>query len=185
MTGKEKSKKSYGLWAAGLRALGNGQRAAGSGQRATSHQLAKPEASHIKKDKMIEITKPQLTKAKTLMSKNGLIKFSEELAFSFTDGRTMRVSKMYSHEAWELIQHLEEDNGKQPTSFVKMQRKILSMAHEQNWKNFDGKVNMERVNNWCIKYGFEHKPFNSYTEAELPALVTQFESMYAKHLNTI
>lgn len=134
---------------------------------------------------MIKTTKPQLMKVKTLMSKNGLIKFSEELAYSFSDGRTTSVSDMFSHQAWELIQHLEEDNGNQPTPFVKMQRKILSMAHEQNWKNFDGKINMERVNNWCVKYGYLHKPFNSYTETELPALVTQFESMYAKHLKAI
>lgn len=131
------------------------------------------------------ITKPQLIKAKTLMSKRGLIKFSEDLAHSFTNGRTSRVSAMLSHEAWELIQHLEEDNGKQPTPMVKMQRKLLSMAHEQNWKHFDGKINMDRVNAWCVKYGYLHKPFNHYTEEELPMLVTQFESMYVKHLNSI
>lgn len=133
----------------------------------------------------MEITKPQLIKIKTLMSKRGLLRVSKELAYSFSNSRTQSVSGMFSHEAWELIQHLEEDNGNQPTSLVKMQRKILSMAHEQNWKNFDGKINMDKVNNWCIKYGYLHKRFNDYTEAELPALVTAFERMYGKHLNSV
>lgn len=134
---------------------------------------------------MIAITKPQLIKAKTLMSKLNLIGYSHKLAYEFSKGRTESVSEMHSHEAWLLIQHLDEDGGKQTTAKVKMQRKILSMAHEQNWKNFDGKINMERVNAWCQKYGYLHKPFNKFTEAELPALVTQFESMYAKHLRAV
>ncbi|WP_145859076.1 hypothetical protein [Pedobacter suwonensis] len=67
-----------------------------------------------------------------------------------------------------------------------MQRKILSMAHEKGWKLPGGKINMAKVNGWCMKYGVPvHKPFNDYTVAELPALVTQFEKMYAKHLNAI
>lgn len=134
---------------------------------------------------MIDLSKNQLIKIKTLMSKQRIIKYSPQLAESFTDGRTNSVSKMYSHEAWQLIQHLEEDNGGQPSPLVKMQRKILSLAHEQGWKLYGGKINMERVNSWAIKYGYKHKPFNDYTEVELPALVTQFETMYVKHLKGV
>ena len=37
-----------------------------------------------------------------------------------------------------------------------------------------------------MKYGVPvHKPFNDDTVDELPALVTQFEKMYAKYLNEI
>jgi len=133
---------------------------------------------------MENITTPQLIKVKTLMSKMKLLPFSKELAYSFTDGRTDSVSKMYGHEAWLLIKHLDDD-GKEPTPKEKMQRKLLSMAHEQGWKLYGGKINMEKVNGWCVKYGTLHKPFNAYTETELPALVTQFESMYGKYLNRV
>lgn len=119
------------------------------------------------------------------MGKMKLMPYSKDLAFSFSDGRTESVSQMYSHEAWLLIKHLDDDSGQDATPLVKMQRKILSLAHEQGWKKFDGKIDMQRVNNWSEKYGYLHKPFNDYKEAELPALVTQFEKMYIKHLKDI
>lgn len=134
---------------------------------------------------MESISKAQIIKIKTLMGKMQLLPFSKDLAYSFSDGRTESVSMMYGHEAWALISHLEEDNGSQPKPLVKMQRKILSLAHEQQWKKPDGKIDMSRVNKWSINYGYLHKSFNDYTEAELPALVTQFEKMYVKHLKSV
>jgi len=134
---------------------------------------------------MEKITTPQLIKIKILMNQQGLIEFSPELAKSFSDGRTTSVREMYGHEAWLLIKHLS-DEGKEPTAKERMQRKILSMAHEQGWKLPGSKINMAKVNAWCMKYGAPvHKPFNDYNEIELPALVTQFEKMYAKHLSAI
>lgn len=134
---------------------------------------------------MENITKPQISKIKIMMNQQGLIKFSPDLALSFTDGRTAKVSQMYSHEAWLLIKHLS-DEGVEPSPKEKMQRKILSMAHEQNWKLPGGRINMDKVNGWCLKYGTPvKKPFNNYTVDELPALVTQFEYMYTKHLNNV
>lgn len=131
------------------------------------------------------ITKAQIVKIKVLMGKRGELKYSPQIAQSFSDGRTSHVSQLFSHEAWQLIQHLEEDKEGQPSPLVKMQRKILSLAHEQNWKLSSGKINMERVNSWSLKYGYLHKPFNDYTVEELPALVTQFETMYLKHLKGV
>lgn len=133
--------------------------------------------------KTTNITPAQIGKIKTLMSQKGLLAYSEDLATSFTDGRTPRVSQMNNTEAWLLIKHLEE--GGQPTAKTKMQRKILSLAHEQNWKMFDGKIDMKRVNDWCIKYGYLHKKLNDYTESELPTLVTQFEKAYGDYLNKV
>lgn len=129
------------------------------------------------------ITKPQIIKIKTLMGKRGLLAQSADLAYSFSDGATESVSGLKKGQALDLIKHLEKDN--EPAPKERMQRKIISMAHELGWRLPTGKINMDRLNGWCQQYSYLHKPFNAYTAQELPQLVTAFEQVYGKHLKGI
>lgn len=109
----------------------------------------------------------------------------EELIYLHTDGRTTRISELQFDEASKIIKALTSGNVEYHTPKEKMVRKILSMAHELNWEYANGQVNMKRVNEWCIKYGYLHKPLDQYTANELPQLVTSFEGMYFKHLKGV
>ena len=68
----------------------------------------------------------------------------------------------------------------------KMRRYILSMCYKMGWTitktSLDGKgtyddPDYERLNNWCVKYSYLHKPLNDYAYSELSRLVTQFQSL--------
>lgn len=132
---------------------------------------------------MQTITTPQIIKIKTLCGKYRVN--SADLAFSYSDNRTESVSQLYINEAGELIKYLEKLSGAPQTAKNKMQRKILSLAHEMRWELTNKKINMERVNQWCVQYGHLNKPFNQYTEAELPKLVYQFEQAYKDYLKGV
>lgn len=72
----------------------------------------------------------------------------------------------------------EEEKGN------RMRRKVISIGHELGWKKENGKIDMVRVNEFCVKRGHGHKTLNEYSLKELPKLITQFEqllkSQYAK-----
>ncbi len=68
-----------------------------------------------------------------------------------------------------------------------MRKKIIALAHQMGWSSYhpdSGKkiADMPRINAWCSKYGYLHKELNSYTLAELPKLVTQFDNLYKSFL---
>lgn len=109
----------------------------------------------------------------------------EEMIWMHSDGRTTHISELYFDEATKIITALLTGQVTYVSPKVKMTRKILSMAHELNWELADGRVDIDRVDNWCKSYGYLYKSLNLYTESELPALVTAFENMYLKHLKQI
>lgn len=109
----------------------------------------------------------------------------EELIWLYSDGRTTRISELRLNEAKEIIVALQSGTTFVPTPAAKMRRKILSMAHEMNWEHTNGKVDMDRVNKWCVDYGYLSKHLDKYKEDELPVLVSAFEKMYLKHLKGI
>ena len=61
-------------------------------------------------------------------------------------------------------------------------KKIMSLAHSMRWEMKDGRVNIDKINEWCIKYGQYHKPLNYHTVDELAHLVSQFEKLYNSFL---
>ena len=76
-----------------------------------------------------------------------------------------------------------------------MRGKILSRAHELGWHKKDAKGNVvrdratqkakidfDRVNEWCVKYGYLSKKLDKYTYAELPKLLWQFQQYYKQYL---
>lgn len=115
----------------------------------------------------------------------------EELVYQYTNGRTTSSSKMLINECQSLINHLNSikrgmtpkpDNWKESPENV-MRRKILAICHELQWTK-DGKVDLQRLDEWLKKSGVFHKKLNDLSLQELPAQITQLEqvlkSFYAK-----
>lgn len=114
----------------------------------------------------------------------------QELVFSYSNGRTKSSKAMTMVECQALINHLDvikKDKVQAPfsnsNSSQRMRRKVMSICHEMNWTT-DGKLDWKRVNEFMFKSSYLKKALNSYTEQELPKLVSQFEqllkSYYAK-----
>lgn len=114
----------------------------------------------------------------------------QDLVYQFTNGREISSAKMSFEECQALINHLnnlcvqmaveKRKIDPAPTKPVidpenNMRRKVLSICHEMGWKLENGKIDMARVNAFCVERGFKHKELNKYTRAELPTLITQFE----------
>lgn len=109
----------------------------------------------------------------------------EELIYTHTDGRTTSIRGLSKQEAAQVITSLSSGHNVEQSPAAKMRRKILSMAHELNWKLPGGRIDMQHVNDWCSTYGYLKKDLDRYTESELPTLVTQFEAAYLTHLKKV
>lgn len=136
------------------------------------------------------ITPSQLRAIHTLLSKQGLRDEKDSIVSSFTAGRTTHSSAMLFDEAAALIGHLKSLDPEDKAS-DKMRNKILSMAHEMGWRlapregEVKGRVDMKRVDNWCLKYGHVKKRLDDYKYNELPKLVSQFDEVYKGHLSKV
>lgn len=126
------------------------------------------------------MTIKQLQYVHKLLMREGISFMAEDLALEYSNHRTNKLQDLFYHETQQLISFLAG-----PSSKSKMQRKILSMAHEMRWEHPNGKVNIEKLDAWCVKHTPHHKPFNKLTEHELPLVVSIFEKMYKTHLNSI
>lgn len=121
-----------------------------------------------------------------LLNATGLLPQKEALVLSVTKERSSSRKDLTDSEAIELINWLKIQP--QPTDDSdKMRKKIISMAHECGWHNFDvskgrWKIDMKRVNNWCVNYSYLKKELNKYSYEELPKLVTQFSKVYRSFL---
>lgn len=129
------------------------------------------------------MTGQQIKYVRFLMTKAGMIDQKEEVVLAITDGRTSSLRDMTQEETQALIKSLGEDENQAIKS--RMVRKVLSMAHEMGWEKDGGKVDMERVNNWCKKYTSQKKTLDELTLKELPAVVTAFEKAYLSFLKGI
>lgn len=135
-----------------------------------------------------------------------------QLVDQYTDGRSSSARDLRRPEILALIQSLQSQSsdgaplssrrGAGGEVADKMRKRIISMAHEMGWElplaplafgegpgvrqcSGKPKADMPRINAWCEKYGYLHKPLNSYTLQELPTLVTQFENMYQDFIKKI
>ncbi len=128
-------------------------------------------------------TPEQIKAISTLLSKNNLNDEKDSIVSAFSGGRTKSRKELKFNEAAALIGHFKSLDLTDKRS-DKMRNKILSMAHEVNW-TIKGYVDMDRINNWCIKFGHAHKKLDFYTYEELPKLVTQFEEVYREYLSKV
>lgn len=125
-------------------------------------------------------TKQQLTIIHTLLNKHKMSAHKGDIVSGFTAGRTESSREMDIKEAAAMIRHLKtlDPDAKRAE---RMRRKIISLAHEMNWKLPSGKIDMKHVDGWCIRLSYLHKKLDAYSLSELPRLVTQFENGPYKH----
>jgi hypothetical protein len=117
-----------------------------------------------------------------LLGDNNLREEKENIVSGFTGGRTSSVRQMFYKEAAALIGHLKSMDNRD-ASANKMRNKILSRAHEMNWrKPGTTSIDMDHVNNWMISKSYLNKKLDDYTYDELPKLVSQFEEVYKSYL---
>lgn len=122
-----------------------------------------------------------------LLNDLNLMDVKPELVASFSGKDSSSSKDLLYVEADHLIRYLErQSSGTLPTpeeeeASDKMRRKILSIAHEMQWKLEGGKVDIARVNAWCQTKGFGKKVLNDYSHDELTKLVSQFKIVYRKH----
>lgn len=122
----------------------------------------------------------QLKAIYTLLKMAGLADFKEDIITGYSNGRTSSVRDLNTTEAADVIEHLQNlvSGGENKIASIaesKMKNKILAMAHEMGWEKPGGKIDMQRVNNWCTKWSSKKKKLDEYSLKELPKLVSQFE----------
>jgi hypothetical protein len=126
------------------------------------------------------MTPKQYNLALGLLSREGLAFAQEDLAYEYSNGRTRSLEKLDYRETQNLFAQL-----RQPSPKDKMKRKILSMAHEMRWELGSGKVDMVRLNAWCVKHTPSHTVFNSIPVKDLPKVVSIYEKMYNEFLKRL
>jgi hypothetical protein len=149
-----------------------------------------------------------------LLTQTGLTEQKPLLVESFSGGRETSSKELKDHEAIEMIKYLKAELLKKqqpanndpkhignvmPAAFKAntpgkqantMRKKIIALGHQMGWSGIHptsgNKIaDMERINAWCVKYGYLHKQLNDYTILELPKLVTQFDNLYKTFLNAL
>lgn len=114
-----------------------------------------------------------------------------EMIEEFTDGKKSSLKDLTETEYREFCTSIQKlINNPQPskadwqhTPANIMRKKLIMYCAKVGWVK-NGAADMERIQNWVLKYGYLKKELNTYTEAELPKLLTQAESMYADYLKT-
>ena len=119
--------------------------------------------------------KKYLAKISILISQKGLQANKDDLVHSFTRGRSTSRKDLTNQEAINFIAYLESGGSQEIMKAEVMKNKIISLAHEMQWELPGGKVDMNRVNGWCAKFGYLHKVLDDHVYKELPKLITQFE----------
>lgn len=135
-----------------------------------------------------------------LLAQKKLTDHRHSLISSFTKERTESLREMHHYEAIEMVQYLKglQPEAQQKTQAVvtpsqkanRMRRKIIAMAHTMGWSiehpvSHDLVADMQRINGWCVQYGYLKKPLNSYKLEELPKLISQFETIYKSFLKAV
>lgn len=134
----------------------------------------------------MQSTKGQRMAIGIIITRLQLDKETKELmVLNYSNGRTNTTKELTYAEADLMIRNLNREISYEGSPGDKMRNKILSLGHEMYWQKKGRKIDMDRINGWCVKYGYLHKPLDDYTDNELPELVTQFEKVYKDFLKGI
>lgn len=144
---------------------------------------------------MILVGKDKIKTIHALLAKIGMANdkdYKRELIQTYTNGREESTTRLSVNEAGLLISDLQALVGMTPEQIQadRKRKRILHHAHEMLWEIDDPaggrpKVDMDRVNAWCIKSGYLHKPLNDYTLAELSKLAWQMQKVYEDFLKAV
>jgi hypothetical protein len=119
-------------------------------------------------------THPKFKHMMALLTKHGLQGFRHRWCWEYSNGRTESAKELAVTEVEKIIKDIESHFKTVDKADV-MRKKIIALAHQMRWELVGGGVDMKRVNNFCINYGYLKKPLNDYSIKELPLLITQFE----------
>ena len=120
-----------------------------------------------------------------------------ELIHQFTAGRKSGLKDLTYFEYAEFLSWIsrtfqsnnptvEQSNNPLEEKSNQMRRKIIALFHKMGYKlEGSDKINMKRVNDWCIKYGHKHVELNAYNYNELCALLTQAEKYYKTFIEAL
>jgi hypothetical protein len=127
------------------------------------------------------INNKQLSAIHALLNKLDMMDDKKAIVEQYSNGRTTSSKELTKFEAKALIGNLKsmlpQTDEEQKTE--KMKNKIIGMAHDIGWEIGDtGKIDMPRLNNWCIKTGAFAKELDDHNSKELVKLVSQFERVY-------
>ena len=109
----------------------------------------------------------------------------ERIVLHHSKDRTTHISDLTQDEYTGVIAYLEMFEDQQYKAESTMRKKIIAMAHQINWQDSEGIIDMKRLNEWCETYSSLKKPLNDYKYKELPQLVTQFEKVYNHFLKSV
>ncbi|MDB9473479.1 MULTISPECIES: hypothetical protein [Nostocales] len=104
-----------------------------------------------------------------------------------TGGRTSSTKDLSKDEADKFINQLKYlINQMGSDSADVMRKKIIGIAHNMGWQIICSRTNkvvadIERINNWCVKFGKFKKPLNKHQYSELVQLVSQFQNVEKQH----
>jgi hypothetical protein len=139
------------------------------------------------------MTPKQIFMARGLLANAGLTDEDKKLiVLSHTGNRTESLTECNKEESAEVMRYLLNYNKIEQSPADKMRGKILSLAHDMHWTK-NKKADIDRVNNWCVKYsGFKLPlrhipgkglPDGQIADADLPKVVTAFQKMVDSYLN--
>lgn len=121
-------------------------------------------------------------RAHVLLIEAGLVQQKKELVSAYSNGRADSSIYLSEEELDGFIADLVllTDAGVKQEACQRMRRKILSLFHQLGWEDVNGKIDMVRVNSWCMQYSVHKKELNAHSYRELPALVTQVQRFNGK-----
>lgn len=130
------------------------------------------------------INTKQISAIHTMIKKQNLTGQKIDIILGATGGRTESVGKMTFDEATALISYLKKDSP-YAQAMDNMRKKIISMGHVCGYR-IEGttKINIDRIDEWCKKYGKYKKAFNDLEYEELQNTVSQFEIYHQKFLES-
>lgn len=133
------------------------------------------------------ITTAQLRYLHVLLNKTKLAGQKAALVSSFSNEHTESAKELLFEEASALLRYLEGQlpSSDKTSSANQMRRKIISTFHKMQWEKPDGKIDIERVNEWCRTKSYLKKELQAYTSEELPKLVSQAYLFYKYFLNQV
>lgn len=104
------------------------------------------------------------------------------------ENKTESLRELNDSEFNSLMTRLERFNQVPPGD--KMRKSMIAMARQMRWykvrihKDDPIKVDMKRIDDWCIKYGQFKKPLMGHNVAELATIVTTFKRVLTDFLTS-
>lgn len=119
-------------------------------------------------------------------------KYSDRSEFiaDVTGNKASSLQDLSDHDYRELLQYMRREVNADKKRLnndadTRLRRKVIALFANQNYLTPEGKSDMKRINEWCVKYGHLHQKLNSYSGPDLVKLVSQAEAAYKSFIAAI